>query len=297
MLPVTQIQRFCVHDGPGIRTTVFLKGCPLRCAWCHNPETQEPTLQILYTQALCLGCGACAAVCPGKAHRFENGTHSFDVTCCRGCGACAEVCPCGAIEAAGQPMEVEALVAEVEKDRAFYGTEGGLTLSGGEPLLHGAEALHLLQAVQDAGISTAVETCGYFDSKWIPELVKRADWLLWDFKDSNPERHRQYTGVRPEKIWENLYRADAQGARIRLRCLLVHGVNTETAHYQAIASVFHRLTHVESVELLAYHAMGGSKKKRLGYEDNGRKEWIPTAEEMENAKKFLTENGVIVYNN
>jgi pyruvate formate lyase activating enzyme len=286
-LPITQIQRYCVHDGPGIRTTVFLKGCPLRCAWCHNPETQAVRPQVLYTDSLCIHCQACASVCPTGAHRFTETEHRFDVSKCTGCLACASVCPSTAIEGVGRPMTIEALMKEIEKDRAFYGETGGLTLSGGEPLLHKKEALELLRAAKAAGLHTAVETCGFFDGDAMEEVVEAVDLFLWDYKDSNPERHEQNTGVRPEKIWENLRRVDALGGTVRLRCLLIHDINTEETHYRSILQTAKSLRHCEGVELLRYHAFGGSKMKRLGYEDNGHKEWIPTEEDVQNAKNIL----------
>lgn len=295
-LPVTQIQRFCVHDGPGIRTTIFLKGCPLRCAWCHNPETQEERPQILYTENLCIHCGACAAVCPSGAQTMTAEGHRFQAAACVGCLACTKVCPSTAIEGVGQRMTPEELLQEVLKDRAFYGEQGGLTLSGGEPLLHMEGCLKLLRLAKEAGLHTAVETCGFFDSRRLPELVEVTDLFLWDYKDSNAARHQLYTGVRPEKIWENLKEADRLGAAIRLRCILVQGVNTEEAHYQAILKQAQGLVHCEGIELLPYHAFGGSKNKRLGYEDNGRRDWIPSKEEMQAAKNVVDKFRPVYYN-
>lgn len=287
LLSVTQIQRFCVHDGPGIRTTVFLKGCPLRCAWCHNPETQRRQPQILYTDTLCIHCGACMSVCPEGAHKVGEDGHTFDVNRCVGCLACAGVCPSSAIEGAGKRMSVPELMEEILKDKIFYGTEGGLTLSGGEPLLQLDGAIALLRAAKEAGLHTAVETCGYFDGSRMEELVELVDLFLWDYKDSDPIRHEHNTGVRPEKIWENMKRADASGGKIRLRCLLIHGVNTEENHYKAIVEKARSLKNCQGVDLLEYHAFGGSKMKRLGYEDNGHKEWIPTPEDRQTAKNIV----------
>lgn len=293
LLPVTQIQRFCVHDGPGIRTTVFLKGCPLHCAWCHNPETQAVRPQILYTDTLCIHCGACASVCPEDAHRLTESGHLFDVSLCRGCLSCAKVCPSTAIEGVGNPISVSDLIKEIKKDRAFYGTEGGLTLSGGEPLLHKEAALALLRAAKEEGIHTAVETCGFFDGEHIEEIVEAVDLFLWDFKDSDPVRHEQNTGVRPEKIWDNMRKADALGGKIRLRCLLIRGINTNEDHYQAIVKMAQSLKHCQGIDLLQYHAFGGSKMKRLGFEDNGHKEWIPTEEDVQKAKNIVDKYRVL----
>lgn len=291
-LIVTNIQRFCTHDGPGIRTTVFLKGCPLRCTWCHNPETQSARPEIFYFKQRCIGCGACEAVCTEGAHRFtEAEGHVFLAARCHGCGACAAACPAGALEAVGREMEAEAVLAEAEKDRAFYGEEGGLTVSGGEPMFQAEGCLQLLRLARRAGISTAVETCGQFEPALAEQLAGAADLLLWDLKDTDPARHKAYTGVSGVRILENLRRADEAGARIRLRCIMVQGVNMEDAHLRAIADICTSLHGCEGVELLAYHAYGSSKLKQLGRSGGGRKDWIPSTEQMRAAGARLRELG------
>lgn len=292
-LPVTNIQRFSVHDGPGIRTTVFLKGCPLRCRWCHNPETQETKEQILYTRTKCIGCGQCVQACSTGAQFFdEEGNHRFRVGKCVGCLACASVCPSRAIEPAARRMTPEEIFAQVRRDMAFYGEEGGLTLSGGEPLLHPEGCLALLRMAREAGLSTAVETAGLFDGSYIPALAEQTDWFLWDYKDSDPVRHRRNTGVAPDAILRNLRLLDEQEVRIELRCILLRGINMEEAHYEAIARLAASLRHITGVRVFPYHAYGGSKNEQLGYGDNGRKDWIPSDEEMAIARGRLTALGV-----
>lgn len=292
---VTKIQRFSTHDGPGIRTVVFLKGCPLRCKWCHNPETQSAAPQIFYTAKRCIGCGACVAVCPTGAHQIdETGDtgHRFDAARCMGCGACAAACPTLAIEPVGRQMEIDDIMEAVLRDRPFYGENGGLTLSGGEPMAHPAEALELLERAKAAGISTALETCGYFDSRWVPRLAKAADLLLWDWKDSDPVRHREYTGVSNTRILDNLLALDAAGGKTRLRCIMVEGVNLDETHQNGIAKVYASLRHCEGVELLPYHPYGGSKREQLGGIDDGHAEWVPTKEALLSMKAALTQDGV-----
>ncbi len=282
-VPVTGIQRFCMHDGPGIRTTVFFKGCPLRCRWCHNPETQSTAQQIFYTDARCVGCGACAQVCRAQAHDFREG-HAFIRERCTACGACTEVCPTHALERACVPMSVDEILETVMRDRAFYGANGGLTLSGGEPMMHPQAALALLRGAHERGLNTAVETCGFFSSELLEELVPVTDLFLWDFKDSDPERHRQNTGVSPEPILENLRRADALGAAVRLRCILIQGVNytgPDCAHIQAIAHLRGELRGCVGVDLLPYHPMGDSKCRRLGIPYWGGREYIPDRAELQ----------------
>ncbi len=295
LLPVTSIQRFSTHDGPGIRTTVFLKGCPLRCEWCHNPETISTRNQILYSHQNCIGCGACVDICPTSAHYFDKKQiHRFDVKLCNGCLKCVDVCPTNAIESASRLMSVEEIINEVLKDKVFYGENGGITLSGGEPLLHAEGCLEILRLAKKNGLSTAIETSGYFDSSYIEKLAELTDIFLWDFKDGDNERHRKYTGVSNEKILHNLFLLDKQETKIILRCIMVKGINMDDIRFLAIAETFSKLKHCIGVELLPYHAFGGSKNEQLGYTDNGRKYWIPTIEDMIFAKERLSGLGCII---
>lgn len=296
MLSVVRVQRFSTHDGPGVRTVVFLQGCPLRCAWCHNPETQSLHPQLLYTAQDCLGCGACAAACPNAAHTVDCRGHTIDRSRCTACGRCAEVCPTGACELSCLPIDEDTVLRTVLRDRAFYGARGGLTLSGGEPLLHADAAIRLLAMAKAAGIGTAVETCGFFDAACIPALAAAADTLLWDIKDTDSARHRQYTGVPCEPIVQNLLAVDRAltGGQIRLRCLLIGGVNTDRRHLDAVAALFARLEHGEGVELLACHAYGSSKRRLLGEEPSFPHEWILPDERLAAARAYLSAAGVPV---
>jgi pyruvate formate lyase activating enzyme len=191
-------------------------------------------------------------------------------------------------------MTVEAITEAVLRDRAFYGDTGGLTLSGGEPLTHPAGAIALLTACREAGITTCVETCGEFSPTCLPAICKVTDLFLWDVKDTDPIRHRAYTGVDNTCILQNLREADRLGARTRLRCILVSGVNTAESHYEALATLYGELAHCEGIELIPYHAYGGSKMVSLGLADNGRVDWIPDAETVEAAKAYVAERGVRV---
>lgn len=293
VLPVTEIQRFCMHDGPGVRTVAFFKGCPLRCAWCHNPETQSSRGEMLYYENKCIGCGACVPVCPHKAHTVTD-VHRYDRDLCAACGRCAEVCCTSAMSPAAREMTVREILDIVLRDRSFYGETGGITVSGGEPMAHPEGLLTLLSACKQEGLNTVVETCGEFSRMFVPSLVKLTDLLLWDVKDTNDERHKQYTGVSNLRILENLQLADRLGGRTRLRCIVVNGVNTDETHIRNLAALYHSLSHCEGIELLQYHAYGGSKMLPLGREDNGRKDWIPSAETVADMKKRLLEQGVRV---
>lgn len=293
-LNVTEIQRFCMHDGPGVRTTVFLKGCPLHCAWCHNPETQAFKPELLFYPNKCIGCAACEAVCPNGVHTVLE-KHLIDRAKCVACGECVKACPTTALELCGTSYTVGEILSAVKKDLAFYGENGGVTLSGGEPLAQGEAALELLKACKESGLSTAVETCGYVASDLLQKAVPYVDLFLWDVKDTDSARHKQYTGVGNERILENLSLINEMNAKIRLRCILVNGVNTDERHYAAIAELAGRIQCLDGVELLPYHAYAGTKAVFLGGKDNGRTDWIPEKEEIEAAKAILRQRGVFVY--
>lgn len=292
-LPVTEIQRFCMHDGPGVRTVVFFKGCPLRCAWCHNPETQRAAHEMLFYESKCIFCGTCVSACPTGAHRLHP-ERVFDRDACISCGRCATVCCTDAMTPAAVDMTVDAITAAVLRDRSFYGDVGGVTLSGGEPLTHPEGAVALLTACREAGITTCVETCGEFPTAHLPALCEVTDLLLWDVKDTDPARHKTYTGADNTRILQNLREADCLGAKTRLRCILVNGVNTVESHYEALAALYGELTHCEGIELIPYHAYGGSKMIPLGKPDNGRMDWIPDGNAVESAKSYLRERGAVV---
>ena len=187
-LKVTEIQRFCMHDGPGVRTTVFLKGCPLQCAWCHNPETQTFKSELLFYPNKCIGCGGCVNACPQSVHS-TNEKHVVDRAKCILCGECEKSCPTGALEICGEDMSIEAILSVAEKDKAFYGEYGGITLSGGEPFAQGKRAVALLKACKEKGLHTAVETCGYADAEEFPsenisELSVIADERMYAAKEA-----------------------------------------------------------------------------------------------------------------
>lgn len=252
---VANIQRFCTHDGPGIRTTVFMKGCPLRCQWCHNPETQSTKPQMLFYEKKCIGCGACQI-------SYRD-------------------CPTGARELCGTEYSTEDLLNELQKDIAFYGTQGGVTFSGGEPFLQANALKAVLSACKSRQISTAIDTCGYFDEKLLREMAPYIDLLLWDIKDTDDARHKQYTGVSNRKILQNLYLADTLGIPTRLRCILVNGVNTHITHYQKVAKIKSSLNHCRGVDFLPYHTYGESKAKASATPMVANRAWIPSSEQIQ----------------
>jgi glycyl-radical enzyme activating protein len=266
---VFAIERCSLHDGPGIRTTVFFKGCPLRCLWCHNPESQAaaPTLYSLHER--CTACGACVDVCPRGCHRRgDAGGIRIDRTDCSACGACVEACPMEALEMKGVRMSVADVLSEVERDRAYYDTsDGGMTLSGGEPLAQWRFAEALLSGAHERGIHTCVETCGFGATEHLLRLAAHTDLFYYDIKETDPARHRDYTGVDPARIIENLEALDRQGAAVVLRCPIVPGMNDRPAHLTAVADLANRLPAVREIHPLAYHPMGAGKLRRIGAED------------------------------
>lgn len=288
---ITDIQRFCMHDGPGIRTAVFFKGCPLRCIWCHNPETQSFSYEIYYDEKKCLNCMMCEK-CGSNAHVF-NGRHIFKRENCVMCGKCMEICPSGALSVDSKNVTAEYIMDEVKKDVPFYGQKGGVTLSGGEPMAQPEAALAILRLAKEANINTAIETCGFFDGRYIPELCRYTDTFLWDFKDSINARHIENTGVSNEKILKNLHMADENGANIVLRCILIKGINYSTEHFENVKKLKDSLKNCNKVDFIPYHPMGSSKYRLLGREDTAMKtqcsakEMIPSKEELEFARKFI----------
>ncbi|MBQ1254762.1 MAG: glycyl-radical enzyme activating protein [Clostridia bacterium] len=292
-MKIAEIQRFCMHDGPGVRTVIFLKGCPLRCAWCHNPETQSPHPQLLFEEQKCLACRACGE-CPQEVHRFEK-MHTLQRESCVACGSCVSLCPTGALSLCGKDMTPAELLEIILRDAPFYQNGGGVTLSGGEPFLQGEEAPELLRLCKEKGISTAVETCGYVSPALLEKAVPFVDLFLWDVKDTDDPRHLAYTGVSNKPIMENLRMVDSLGGKTRLRCILVNGVNTEEAHYTAIAELFHSLQNCEGAELLPYHPYGDSKAKAAGMASASHREWIPSEETVLQGKNALLSQGVPIH--
>lgn len=287
---VFDIQRFCTHDGPGIRTVVFLKGCTLDCAWCHNPESKSPHPELFHNADLCIACGRCIEACPAKAHEIVDGKLVFSRARCSRCMRCAEACPAGALETTGREMTVEQVIAEVEKDRVFYDESGGgMTLSGGEPMSRFAFARELLTAARSAGLHTCFETSGFGKPERFAEIAPLVDLFLWDIKDTDSQRHITNTGVPLDPILSNLKLIDQSGGKTVLRCVMLNGVNLIDSHLDRLAEIHGALSHCRGVELLPYHALGDSKHARLGRRAKSDPAWTPSDEQIAAARTYLQE--------
>ncbi len=265
-LEVTDIQKGCTHDGPGLRTVVFLKGCPLHCKWCHNPETQSCQKELYYRPEKCIGCMICAGVCPTGSHKAVDGLHLFEPTACIHCMACAEACPSDALEAVSHSMELEDVVREVLSDRVFYRNRGGLTISGGEPACQKEGLLALLDAVKAEGINICLETCGVFPQSLVRSLAEKVDLFLYDVKDTDPQRLKENTGADLNLVLSNLQALDALGKKSVMRCILIPEINMHDDHANQLADIFKQLHHCQYIELLPYHPYGLSKTTQLGQE-------------------------------
>ncbi len=258
---IFNIQRYCLDDGEGIRTTVFFKGCPLRCIWCHNPESWLCAPEILYDGRRCIGCGECVGACPSGCQQMKH-THEFLRSCCTACGACADICPAGALELAGRRWTVAEVLAVVERDRVYYRSGGGLTLSGGEPLMQAKFAAALAAEAKRLGLSVNVETSGYGSLEDVKMLVPHCDRFLFDIK-APPEDYPRYTGKSYEPVRANLLQLRHLGASVTLRCPVVPECNGTDRFAEHIAAAA-RESGADAVHLLPYHSSGLGKCGLLG---------------------------------
>ena len=282
---VFEIKRFAVHDGDGIRTTVFFKGCPLRCIWCHNPEGISAKPTLAYYEHKCVGCGECAAVCPTGAHSFKNGVHEFDRALCIACGGCAEVCLGDALTLYGKEMSVEELMPVLLEDREFYeNSGGGVTLSGGECLMQADFCAELLKELKREGISTAVDTCGFVSRAALDKVIPFTDIFLYDLKARSSEAHVKCTERDNGLIVDNIRYLASRGAKIEVRIPFVPDYND--SEIEAIADLLEEIPTLTAVRVLPYHNYAGSKYAALDIE-NKSPERLPTDEEIARAKDII----------
>ncbi|MFZ3208833.1 MAG: glycyl-radical enzyme activating protein [Geobacteraceae bacterium] len=273
---ISQIQRFAVNDGPGFRTIVFFKGCPLRCKWCHNPEMQSFTNDIFWKKWLCVQCGACFDACPQHAilppvpvevaRREGSSYHKIDRSKCNNCLECISACSYGALESPGKAMTVEEVVKEVESDRLFYeNSGGGVTISGGEPTVHGEFIRELIDALKVKAIHICLDTSGYVSWEVLEPLAEKSDIILYDLKHLDSPEHERMTGVPNELIIANLHKLSAKGCSIWLRIVVVPGYTDSVEYHRRVVGFLASLPKpVERIDLLPFHNWCEDKYGWLG---------------------------------
>jgi pyruvate formate lyase activating enzyme len=293
---VTNIQGYSIHDGPGIRTVVFLKGCGLECQWCSNPECISPRPEVGFVKALCTKCGKCAGVCPDGALVYESGKlPRIDHERCSGCGACSSVCSYKAIVLYGQPMNAGEIFDAVNRDKMFYqASGGGVTVSGGEALLQSQLVYDLFEKCRQAGIHTCIETSGFAAESALSQVLPNTDYILYDLKHLNSDKHRQYTGKPNTLILSNAKIVAASGVEMLFRMPLIPGINDDKQNIRDTADFLHGLgNNALHIELMPYHRLGKGK-----YESLDRKYTLPDVlspepENLELVKKEFEAGGII----
>lgn len=287
---IFEIKRFAVHDGDGIRTTVFLKGCPLKCVWCHNPEGIGSKKQLSFFAHKCIGCGECAEVCPEGAHSFEGGIHIVDRTKCKVCGKCEETCCGQALKRYGIEMSVEEIIPVLLEDKEFYdNSNGGVTLSGGECLIQADFCKELLKKLKENGIHTAVDTCGFVSKTAIDKVIPYTDIFLYDIKAIDEAVHIKCTGHSNKCILDNLRYIDQCGKKIEVRIPYVPGYNSD--QIEKIAELLKTLHNLTKVRVLPYHNYAGSKYAALEM-DNTLPVELPSDDEIQTAKSIIRGFGI-----
>lgn len=294
---IFDIQRFSIHDGPGIRTTVFFKGCPLRCIWCSNPESIDPKPQLSYLPDKCIACGECFKVCkPNALTKDTDGKAVVNRARCTNSGACASVCDPKALEMVGRDVTVDAALEVVLRDNDYYTQSGGgMTLSGGEPLLQPEFAEDLLHAAKNRGIHCCIETSGYAAWDVFERLKKVVDLWLFDYKETDPNLHAKFTGRELETIVERLRQLHDAGAKILLRCPMIPQCNARREHLDGIVALSRKLPKLVGVELLPYFDLWRAKLKRFGL-TTALPDTVkpPSRETMKSWNDHLRERGVHV---
>jgi pyruvate formate lyase activating enzyme len=285
---VFNIQKYCLHDGPGIRTTVFLKGCPLCCVWCHNPEGMAPRRELIVLENRCVVCGECRRACPFGATIGGEGMLPAHQEQCTLCAECVAVCPTGARQMVGREITVEEVMAEVLRDRVFYeDSGGGVTFSGGEPLTQLKFVQALLEACRAQGLHTALDTCGFGCTEHLLTLAQLANLVLYDLKVMDDARHRELCGVSNAPILENLRALARVHPHIWIRVPVIPGCNDDEANLEALARFTAGLAGVRQVNLLPFHRAGAQKARRVGQPVHLEATSQPSSQRMEQlAKKF-----------
>lgn len=291
---VFDIQKFCIHDGPGIRTNIFFKGCTLKCSWCANPESQSFEPELFVNKVKCIGCGNCVEACLNGTISEKDGQLIFDRTECVNCGKCVEVCHSDARKLYGEEYTIEEMITEADKDRPFYETSGGgVTFSGGEPALWPDHVREIAKHFSEEGISTAIETCGYAPWENYEKFIDYIDLVMFDVKIWDPEKHKEYCGASNELVFENLKKISKNNNTV-IRMPIVPGINDSEEEIRSIAEYIKSLDTIETIHILAYHNMATGKYDGLGKTYALPDVEPPTDEHMQSIKTVIEEYGFIV---
>ncbi|MBW2432343.1 MAG: glycyl-radical enzyme activating protein [Deltaproteobacteria bacterium] len=292
---IFDIKKYAIHDGPGIRTTVFFKGCPLACRWCHNPEGISVASQRIYRPERCVSCGECIQICPRNAISRTAERIIRDPAKCDLCQSCAVHCPSEAVEFAGHKVTVDEVIRQIEKDTAFYDQSGGgVTLSGGEPLMQPNFLLELLEACGDLDLHRTVDTTGYAQTELLLQVAKKTDLFLYDLKIMDAAKHRDFTGVSNQLILDNLKRLSENKARIQVRIPIIPGINNDADNIQRTADFVTTLPGVELISILPFHNSARGKYGRLGMECISSDIQSPSDEHLNRIAGWLRQSGLPV---
>ncbi len=290
---IIDIKKFAIHDGDGIRTTLFLKGCPLKCVWCHNPESISFAPQLSYIEKKCISCGECVTACNAGAHSVNENGHFLDRTKCISCGKCEEVCLGEALKLYGRKMSIDELVPILLEDKSFYeSSKGGITLSGGECLMQPEFCAELLKRMKENGVSTAVDTCGFVNRQAIDAVLPYTDVFLYDIKAIDEDVHKKCTGKSNKIILENLRYLDERGAKIEVRYPYVPGMND--GEVEKIADLLCSLKNLTKLRVLPYHSFAGSKYEAVEMKNTLPTFGMPTAEKMKEVNEYFRSRGLCV---
>ncbi len=288
---ILNTKRFEIHDGPGLRTTLFLKGCPLRCKWCHNPESLRRASELAFYEHKCMNCGLCAKECPSSAHVMENGVHVFKSDRCVSCGKCAPVCPKEALTVFGKEVSPGEVLPLLLEDKVFYDeSRGGVTISGGEPLVQYEFCAELLSLLHENSVHTALDTSLYAPREHLLRVMEHVDIFLIDIKAIDKEVHKSCTGVSNEIILDNLRYIDSIGKKYEIRIPFVPGEND--GEIEKIADFITTLENADRVKLLAYHDLSRTKYSALGMEYTMGDTKVPASDEYERAFEVLKSRGI-----
>ena len=290
---ISNIQRFSVDDGPGIRTTVFMMGCPLSCIWCHNPECITGKRKLFNDSLKCAHCGRCIGTCKNGALSVKDGDIEVDREKCTGCLTCVSACPTGAMSVTGREYTKEELIDTLMQDEPFFRKSGGgVTFSGGEPLLHTDYLLPVIKDLKERGISIIFETCGHVPYGRIREVLPYTDAFLFDIKGMDKEKHMENTGASNEIILENLIKLSRDGVRIFVRMPVIKGANADADEIKKAAELIASLDNIAEADILPYHAYGTLKYARYGIKMCHRELVAPDTEELISYRNILEEHGI-----